>query len=1422
MGNRWDTCFMKNRTIRILLSILFIAVMGKTLFSQTITLTFTAQDANERYIQLNRVVVTNLSRGWSETLIYPDTILIMENSIGIDEYEKSTVFTLFQNNPNPFEGVTDFTIQLPKQEMVYASVFDLNGKIVTSIQSQMSGGTHTFRVFLSTPSTYILNVRAGQSDASIKMVNTGFSSANQIDYLTTNKTDFIYELKAGKGETSNPFVFGDMMEYVGYATINEQEYESDRISRQQGSSQTYTLNFSTVAQHYIPIVQTLNVDSITDNSAICNVSIVSDGGAAVISRGVCWSTSSLPTINDFHSVATNNDETFTCKMESLSPGQLYWARGYAINEVGVGYGAPISFTTRLLTTPVVTTDTSVVIYNRQAIVGGAIIDNGGVKIEEKGVCYSLSNNPTYNSLREISDTGNDVFQVELMDLLTDTSYYARAYAVNSVGIAYGDVIKFKVLSSKPVVKTIGVDNIENKSAIVQGKVEDDGGSPITGKGFCWDMNPNPSIENALIIYNNENENNFYSTIRDLTEGVTYYVCAFAENKRGISYGEQIMFTTKSVPVDKQSCLGPETVNDYDGNAYKTVSIGNQCWLKENIKAESFSDGTKMSVGVNIAFQSFVEYYSGYESHSLTESSYATNPRKYTDNLYNWCAAVNKSSSSANNPSGIQGICPIGWHIPSQQEWVQLVNYVSSNNNYRCDLGTVSIGKALASNDDWGYSETICSIGNDLQLNNATHFTARPVGYVDWDSTSHYDNQYQKITYKHSRCKGQGGVARFWTSTESNTHTAYVMELTGSSAYVTTTSAYAKYTGAAVRCLRDEISDYSVFPIVQTTFVNDIMPSSAVCGGKIVDRSDMVILSRGVCFSTSPNPTLQDKYTVEGGGSGIFSSKVMDLQPNTTYYVRAYATYRQGTTYGNAFRFTTSKDFPRVVTTDITDITESSAIGGGMVVSDGGTMVTARGVCWDISPNPTIDINKTIDGSDTGSYISNLTDLLSGVTYYIRAYATNSVGTAYGEEKTLTTLAIPLVTTAIVSNISGTTATCGGNVISDGGDSVIARGVCWNISPNPTIDNSKTMDGVDTGCYNSSLEGLLAGTTYYVRAYATNNVGIAYGEEQIFTTLTMPSVTTAIVSNVTEITAACGGSVISDGGTTVIARGVCWDISPNPTVDNSKTINGSDTGSYISRLEDLLSNTTYYVRAYAINSAGTAYGDERSFTTKNPCLGFPFLTDTCGNTYNTVPIGKQCWMAENLKTTKYADGTSIAHGSGTSTTIARWYYPNDNSSNFATYGLLYNWKAVMRNSSSSYSNPSGVQGVCPSGWHVPSYAEWSQLLNYVKQQDQYRCNSNSNNIAKALASNTYWNTSTTTCAVGNSPSSNNTTGFSAIPAGRYTASAYDQFRKRVYFLSATESGSNLAYGSCLDYDNASVSNNSGYAKYSGYSVRCLRD
>jgi uncharacterized protein (TIGR02145 family) len=196
------------------------------------------------------------------------------------------------------------------------------------------------------------------------------------------------------------------------------------------------------------------------------------------------------------------------------------------------------------------------------------------------------------------------------------------------------------------------------------------------------------------------------------------------------------------------------------------------------------------------------------------------------------------------------------------------------------------------------------------------------------------------------------------------------------------------------------------------------------------------------------------------------------------------------------------------------------------------------------------------------------------------------------------------------------------------------------------------------------------------------------------------------------------------------------------------------------------------------------------------------------------------MKQNLRTTKYADGTSISQGGSTSTTTAYWYYPNNNSSHKPTYGLLYNWKAVMRNSSSSSSNPSRVQGICPTGWHVPSDAEWTQLTSYVSSQSEYVCGSDNTYIAKALAGTTGWSSYTTTCTVGNTPSQNNSTGFSALPAGHYSGSYYD-FGDRASFWSATGPINDRAYYCSLNYSHAYVSR--GYENNSyGFSVRCLRD
>lgn len=194
--------------------------------------------------------------------------------------------------------------------------------------------------------------------------------------------------------------------------------------------------------------------------------------------------------------------------------------------------------------------------------------------------------------------------------------------------------------------------------------------------------------------------------------------------------------------------------------------------------------------------------------------------------------------------------------------------------------------------------------------------------------------------------------------------------------------------------------------------------------------------------------------------------------------------------------------------------------------------------------------------------------------------------------------IPTLTTTAASDITTHTATAGGDITSDGGASITAKGVCWGTATMPTIANSKTSDGTGTDSYTSNITELTPETKYYVRAYGTNSVGTAYGNEVFFTTsqIVAATLTTDVVTLITSTTAVSGGNIIADGGDPIASRGVCWDTSTNPTIEDSRTIDGSGTGTFVSNLTDLITATTYYVRAYAINSADTTYGNERTFDT----------------------------------------------------------------------------------------------------------------------------------------------------------------------------------------------------------------------------------
>jgi len=310
--------------------------------------------------------------------------------------------------------------------------------------------------------------------------------------------------------------------------------------------------------------------------------------------------------------------------------------------------------------------------------------------------------------------------------------------------------------------------------------------------------------------------------------------------------------------------------------------------------------------------------------------------------------------------------------------------------------------------------------------------------------------------------------------------------------------------------------------------------------------------------------------------------------------------------------TPSTSISTVTTNSVSSITTETAVCGGNVTANGGSAVTAKGVCWSVNPEPTIDLStKTNDGTNVGSYVSNITGLTAGTMYYVRAYATNANGTAYGNEvvfMTETDAANTLaeVTTNSISSITTQTAVSGGNVISNGGSSVTAKGIIWDVNPSPTIGlTTQTNDGTNLGSYISSMTGLSPGVSYFVRAYATNSVGTAYGNEVVFTTDegSAPTLFTNSASNISYETAQCGGSVLIDGGLPITQRGICWGTSPSPNINTGSVLNlGSGLGDFSGTMTDLQPGTTYYVRSWATNSAGTGYGNSISFNTTMLELG----------------------------------------------------------------------------------------------------------------------------------------------------------------------------------------------------------------------------
>ncbi|MFT3681031.1 MAG: fibrobacter succinogenes major paralogous domain-containing protein [Ferruginibacter sp.] len=482
--------------------------------------------------------------------------------------------------------------------------------------------------------------------------------------------------------------------------------------------------------------------------------------------------------------------------------------------------------------------------------------------------------------------------------------------------------------------------------------------------------------------------------------------------------------------------------------------------------------------------------------------------------------------------------------------------------------------------------------------------------------------------------------------------------------------------------------------------------------------------------------------------------------------------------------------PGISTIVPSGIAGNYALSGGNIISDGGSTITAKGVTWSINPNPEIATAAvTTDGKGSAGYNSYLRNLLPNTKYYIRAWATNSAGIAYGNELSFNTTGdlLPVVTLNVVDTIRAVMASASGSISSDLA-AVTAHGFCWDTARLPTTAvTTKTVKGPTAYSWIwDPITDLLPKTTYFIRAYATSSLGTAYSNEYTFTTdsFTVPSVSSYQLAGSIDALGSIDGSVTAGGytssnGSPITVRGICWDTMPNPTITVSDTtVAGSGEGAFSSILTNLLPNKTYYIRPYASNAVGTGYG-------------------------NTLLI--RAWMPVNLDVVTYRNGDTIPQVSDSATwanlTTGAWCYYNNDSTNGAVYGKLYNWYAV--------NDP---RGLAPAGWRLPNEEDWNGLV--------YVLGNAFGTAGGKMKATTLWMSPNT--------GATNSSRFTGLPGGfrmpdanfgggeGYFGEWWSDYRYATLFIRRLSYNSN---GLIQSYGNSS--NITSYVRH-GRSVRCVKE
>jgi uncharacterized protein (TIGR02145 family) len=510
--------------------------------------------------------------------------------------------------------------------------------------------------------------------------------------------------------------------------------------------------------------------------------------------------------------------------------------------------------------------------------------------------------------------------------------------------------------------------------------------------------------------------------------------------------------------------------------------------------------------------------------------------------------------------------------------------------------------------------------------------------------------------------------------------------------------------------------------------------------------------------------------------------------------------------------------PVISTTEVSDITTSSVLTGGDISDDGGSTITARGICWDISDDPSVDDNYISEAGEADLFTSRITDLSPKTMYFVKAFAINSGGIGYGKTLSFTTLGdTPESVPGNASNITIKSATLNGTVNPHSLSTKVSFE--WGINTNygniaTNIQNPVT--GNEAKSVTAIITDLTPCTTYHFRVKSENSLGVIYSNDMVFKTLgDIPEITTPGGSFITLNTAKISASVTANLFPTTVSIEWGTTISYGNTLNLQGSISGNEITSISSNLSGLIPQTTYHFRIIASNAMGTSRTGDMTFTTFA-------VSDIENNYYHSATIGNQTWITENLRSTKFNNGKAIpeitnqAEWESASFSYAYCWYNNDPAYK-EIYGALYNLN-VLEPSSNCRRN------VCPAGWHVPTVSEWSELISFLKANGYSGVKPD--DIAKSLAANNGWNSSSSPGSVGNDLTANNRTGFSALAGGTRTYESSQPFIqmgvKGSWWLIPDDFSQGYNY-QCIEIVNdSSTVRQNGQIRIAGLSVRCVKD